>query len=312
MNEPDSALVELLKRLAAFGYDFVTVTPETHRRVMARRDRGRDLRDALGWSLPVPLESLPSDLTDLLRAADALIDEGGWVRSRIRVSRVGENLFVHSAYPTDRPDAVFLGPDTYRFVRFVRARLSDASAVGHLVDMGAGSGAGAICAASCLSGAKLTLVDSNPEALRLARINAVAAGVVVELAERLPGAFDLWIANPPFIQDSAGRAYRDGGQRLGAEASLLWTLEAARRITPGGRMLLYTGSAIVAGGDGLLEELERRLTPLGCSLRYEEIDPDIFGEELDCPAYRDVERIAAVGVEIIRERSWSAAEPASS
>ena len=32
----------------------------------------------------------------------------------------------------------------------------------------------------------------------------------------------------------------------------------------------------------------------GCSLHYEEIDPDIFGEQLDQPAYRDVERIAAV------------------
>ena len=32
----------------------------------------------------------------------------------------------------------------------------------------------------------------------------------------------------------------------------------------------------------------------GCSLDYRELDPDVFGEELDRPAYRDVDRIAVV------------------
>jgi hypothetical protein len=33
-------------------------------------------------------------------------------------------------------------------------------------------------------------------------------------------------------------------------------------------------------------------------LRYEEIDPDVFGEELEEEPYRNVERIAAVGAVI--------------
>ena len=33
----------------------------------------------------------------------------------------------------------------------------------------------------------------------------------------------------------------------------------------------------------------------GCTMAYREIDPDVFGEELERPAYRDVERIAAIG-----------------
>jgi hypothetical protein len=39
----------------------------------------------------------------------------------------------------------------------------------------------------------------------------------------------------------------------GAGLSLDWTLAAARRIEPGGTILLYTGSAIVEGRDGLKE-----------------------------------------------------------
>jgi hypothetical protein len=35
-------------------------------------------------------------------------------------------------------------------------------------------------------------------------------------------------------------------------------------------------------------------------MRYREIDPDVFGEELDDPAYRDVDRIALVAVVLTR------------
>ena len=38
----------------------------------------------------------------------------------------------------------------------------------------------------------------------------------------------------------------------------------------------------------------------GCALRYREIDPDVFGEQLDLPGYEDVERIAAVGAVLSR------------
>jgi len=36
--------------------------------------------------------------------------------------------------------------------------------------------------------------------------------------------------------------------------------------------------------------------------RYREVDPDVFGEELLNPAYRDVERIAAVVLCVSRNR----------
>lgn len=308
MNPPDpadSALLDLLRGLDALGYEFVTVTPETHRRVASRRvgEGARDLRDIFGWSLPFAESLLPPDLRDALRRSGmAEREERGW-RSRVRVSSLGGRLFLHSAYPTDSADSVFLGPDSYRFAAFLAAEIPALGPVGRLVDIGAGAGVGAIAAAALLPGARLTLADVNPLALRFARVNAGHAGLEVETVESdglagVEGAFDLAIANPPFIVDPAGPAYRDGGGPLGARLSLAWALEAARRVAAGGAVLLYTGSAVVAGRDVLQDSLEAALAPLGCTLRYAEIDPDIFGEQLDRPGYEEVERIAAVGAVI--------------
>ncbi|HEV7660686.1 MAG TPA: class I SAM-dependent methyltransferase [Allosphingosinicella sp.] len=309
MSEGDGALADLLRRLEALDYDFVTVTPATHARIVARPDkkRARTLRDIFGWSLPFDRETLPADLFALLERAGAVERVEGGHRSRLRVSRVGAHLFLHSAYPTDGKDSVFLGPDTYRFVRFLAATLADWGPVSRLVDMGAGSGAGAICAAAMLPGARLTLVDSNPEALRLARINAEAAGVEVETIEGVsvdaaPGPFDLLIANPPYLMDEGSRAYRDGGGMNGAALALEWALAGARS----GDVLLYTGAAIVDGEDALRAALEAAMPALGRFLLYEELDPDLFGEELGSPAYRGVERIAAIGAVITRTESNSA------
>jgi hypothetical protein len=68
-------------------------------------------------------------------------------------------------------------------------------------------------------------------------------------------------------------------------------------------MLLYTGSPIIAGEDRLLGALSELADEAGASLRYEELDPDIFGEELDQPAYAEAgaERIAAVGALLRKE-----------
>ena len=307
LSEADRALAELLACLGTLGYDFVAPTPATHARIVARpgKDSAEDLRDVFGWSLRFRPELLPDDLRALLESGGALVMEGDWRRSLVRASRVGGLLFLHGAYPTDQADSVFLGPDTYRFADFVAAELARIGAVTRIVDMGAGAGAGGILAGRARPGATVTLVDSNEKALRLARINAAAAGIAVEtiVADRLeavPGAIDLVIANPPYMMDAGGPVYRDGGAMHGAGLSHAWALAAARRLAPGGHMLLYTGSAIVRGEDELRAALERDLPRLGCTLSYREIDPDVFGEQLALPAYRDVERIAAIGAVIAR------------
>lgn len=305
MSGPDSALLTLLEGLAEAGYRFVTVTPETHRRVIRRSpgQRAGNLRDVFGWNLPFEPGLLPPPIREALQRSDLLAWEDGLCRSRVRIASLDDRLFLHSAYPTAEADAVFFGPDTYRYVRFLRSELPGLPPMRRLVDIGAGSGVGAIMAAALLPGANLTATDINPLALRLAGINARHAGVELETVETsgidgVEGPVDLVIANPPFVADPAKRLYRDGGGMHGARLSLDWALAAARRIEPGGTILLYTGSAIVAGRDGLMEALAEQLPGLGCSLRYAEIDPDIFGELLDQPGYEDVERVAAVGAVI--------------
>lgn len=300
----DEALLALLRQIEALGYDFVTVTPETHKRVLGRHAPvAHGLRDIFGWSLPFEPSLLPDTLWDALERSGMAEPAGAQWRSRVRVSTIGRHLFLHSAFPTDSADSVFLGPDSYRFAAFLEREIPRLGSVRRLVDIGAGAGVGAIVAAPLVPGARIAMTDINPLALRLARINAFHAGIEAEAVEGkglagLDGPIDLVVANPPFIADCDGPSYRDGGAMHGASLSLAWALEAAARLESGGAMLLYTGSAIAGGRDELRFALEAQLPALGCSLDYREIDPDIFGEQLEEPAYAEVERLAAIGAVI--------------
>ena len=222
----------------------------------------------------------------------------------VRVSSLAGDLFLHSAFPPVAADSVFFGPDTYRFARFLEGAC-DGRRVDLAIEVGVGSGAGAAVVAKHFRPARLVATDINPKALRLAAVNLAAAGVTAELklADGLSGAtgpVDLIVANPPFIAGDGDRVYRDGGDMRGARLSLEWTLAGATLLAPRGRILLYTGSAIVKGRDALHEALRARLDPARFDLSYAEIDPDIFGEQLEDAAYRDVERIAAVGAVVTR------------
>ncbi len=304
-----AALLALLTWLKGQGYHFITPTPDTHSRVIARAgmERARDLRGAFGWSLPFGPELLPADLLAQLQAAGLVKEEAGGLKSTVRASCLHDQLFLHSAYPTTDEDSVFFGPDTYRFLAFMRAELAQLPPARHLVDLGTGSGAGGIVAALIDHAESVTLIDVNPRALMFAGVNAKAAGVEATLVrgsslDTVSPPIDLVIANPPFIMDEHDRTYRDGGGMNGAQVSFDWTLDAARRLEPGGRMLLYTGVAIVDGRDALHEALKQTLPEHGCTLRYAELDPDIFGEELDKKPYAQVERIAAVGAVVEKAR----------
>ncbi|MDO9487604.1 MAG: class I SAM-dependent methyltransferase [Sphingomonadaceae bacterium] len=306
--DPDAALLELLGALKRRDYAFVTPTPATHARVISRPGRrtAHDLADVLGWSLPFEPQILDADLLALLEAAGQIAPQGTLLRATCRVSSLHGHLFLHSAYPTQAEDAVFFGPDSYRFADFIRAGLDDCAAA-RIVDIGTGAGVGGIVAADACPDARVTLTDINPKALRCARVNAAFAGVEVELLEGdglgcVAGEIDVAVANPPYIIDAQGRAYRDGGAMHGGRLSLDMAREAAGRLSPGGRLLLYTGSAIVRGHDALKSELERVMADLGCTLDYRELDPDIFGEELDGPGYEDVDRIAVVGAVATKRR----------
>lgn len=305
-GDQDRALEFLIAHLRRNNYTFVTPTPATHARVIARRHRANDLRDVFGWSLPFTPDVVGDHVMQLLFDADMLTQTEGAFASRVRVSTLDGDYFLHSAYPTTHHDAVFFGPDSYRFAAFIRDALPRLGPRIHIVDLGAGSGVGAIVASRIDPDAFVTLTDSNIHAVRLSAINWVTAGlhhVSFKVGDGLSAVsddrpIDCIIANPPYIADPAHRAYRDGGAMHGGEISLAWAREAAQRLERGGPLLLYTGSAIVNGEDKLKAALFDELD--GFDISYREIDPDVFGEELEREDYADVERIAVIGLVAIK------------
>lgn len=304
LTPPDAALLRLLQALEARGYDFVAPTPSTHARVVARRSGAETLRDVLGWSLPFAQGAMDPEIVGLLSEARMLQPAGNGLKSRVRVSRLHEHLLLHTSYPTDDDDAVFFGPDSYRFGDLLQHELAGTRA-GRIVEIGAGSGVGGIVAATATQAPELILADINPLALRLARINAVHAGLAPTLVETsgldgIEGEFDVIVANPPYIAGDDSQTYRDGGDLHGAALSVEWAAAASARLASHGRFVLYTGSAIIQGRDRVRDTLKALAARAGLELRYREIDPDVFGEELSRDAYAGVERIAVVGAVLTR------------
>jgi hypothetical protein len=81
----------------------------------------------------------------------------------------------------------------------------------------------------------------------------------------------------------------------------LQILEAALpRLAPAGTLILYTGTAIVRGRDLFRESALPGLAAGDFAWAYEEVDPDVFGEELEAQAYRAADRIAAVVLNVTK------------
>jgi methylase of polypeptide subunit release factors len=297
-----AGLAALVSFLGAGGYRFVTPTPATHYRVNNRagNERARLLTDVFGWSRPFARSLLPVPLFEALRDG-AIIREGpaGW-KSFVRASTLQGDIFLHSAFPTSSAEAVFFGPDTYRFARAIKSSFcSEPRHLRRALDIGCGTGAGGIVVAKNAVCDEVIMTDINDTALQLARLNADAAGVRAttsqgDLFANVAGQFDLIVANPPYLNDPLQRAYRHGGGELGSELSIRIAEAARDKLSPGGSLILYTGSPVVGGTDHFFQAVEQSFR--GCDLvwSYEEIDPDVFGEELETEAYSSVDRIAAV------------------
>jgi len=315
--QADAALFALGRALQAVHYQHVTVTPATHARVLRRAPGAgpASLADVFGWSRPFREVDLPSGIVALMRAAGVLRADGERWRSLVRASTLGGALYFHSAYPTSAENAVFFGPDTYRFVRALRAELGvelgrdpGTNALEHAVDIGCGAGAAAITIALHAPEADVLALDINDAALRMSSINAALAGAAnvrplhSDLLTAADGQFDLIVANPPYLLDPGERAYRHGGGELGAGLSLDIVRASLTRLAPGGRLLMYTGVAMVAGADPFLARIAPLLDAASVCWDYDEIDPDVFGEELDETQYNCagglVERIAAVWLRV--------------
>lgn len=318
-------LVDLLTIVKLQGYRFTTVTPTTHQRTFLRKTLATNLHEIFGWNLYFLPDVISPMLRKIMIDANIVETKGNYWRSKLRISSLGNDLFLHSAFPTIEQDAIFFGPDTYRFANFIQQSLEKSQLVSNkasfqkplrILDIGCGTGAGGIAAVRAVlpdQTYELTMNDINPLALDLTMVNAQAAGVSIKLLKGnifdfLNEEYDLIIANPPYMKDEAGRSYRDGGKNLGLDFSLRLVKKACQHLAPGGQLLLYTGVAMTGQIDPFLSNIAPLLKASSSKMSssnnkefnwtYQEIDPDIFGEELDSPAYSDVCRIAAVGLKV--------------
>ena len=298
LDDSGRALLDIGTQLRAAGYSFTTVTPETHRRNNARPEaaEARSLRDVFGWSRPFQPSVLPRAMIEALRRAGALIERDGRLRSAVRFSTLGAGLYVHSAYPTTDENAVFFGPDTYRFCSLLAAETMRAR---RCVDVCGGSGVGGLSLADRVE--QIVIADVNPAALALARVNAHLAGVADrvqlvrgDLFAPVAGEVDLIVANPPYLLDPGHRVYRDGGGTAGEGLAVRIVREGLARLARGGTLVLYTGAPILDGRDLVRDAIAPILDAGAARWTYRELDPDVFGEELEQPAYAAVERIAVV------------------
>ena len=275
-------LLALGQALRDAGHRFTTTTPATHARVNARpgNEEAHDLAGIFGWSRPFRPDTVPAPLLRLMEQAGVLRRDGALCRSTVRASTLHGELFLHSAFPTTAADAVFFGPDTYRFADAVLHALRNRTRpVRRAVDVCCGAGPGGIVVAKALPGAAVFMADINDAALRLARVNARLAGTPgaearhSDLLTALDGSFDLIVANPPYLVDPAERAYRHGGGPLGAGLSLAILDAALDRLAPGGTLALYTGVAVVKNEDPFRTAAAGRLARGGLQWTYREIDP---------------------------------------
>src|ERR1019366_7262404 len=147
VDQQRAAILSVGKALKADGYQFVAPTPLTYGRILRRsRPVAADpLLEAFGWNRPFRIEHLDQPYR-------ALLSDGGLVettvqgeqRSLIRFSSLGGLLFAHSSFPTEEPDSVFFGPDTYRFARAIQWLFDHETSFSPrtIIDVGAGTGAG--------------------------------------------------------------------------------------------------------------------------------------------------------------------------
>lgn len=331
------ALLALGRFLGDVGYRHTAVSSASHQHVVRRASATSaaaaiaadpanaaksTLNDIFGLSARFSADDVHPSVWGAMNQAGIVRRDGAGWRSKLRVASLGRIagsgaagaaesarpvLFFHSAWPTIEDDAVLFDPDTYRFLRVLRPALAPAAGqepVRRAIDIGCGAGAAAVLIARHFPQAEVLAADLNAKALTLTAVNADLAGahrvrpVHSDALAGIEGDFDLIVAHPPYLLDPAGRPLRHGGGIHGERRSFDIVQGALGRLAPGGRLLLYTGVAMVSGLDPLLARLKPLLDDAGLAWRYEEIDPDIHGDELAEAGYENADRIAAVWLEV--------------
>ena len=306
------ALLYLLNFLKQQDYQFTAITPLSHQRILDRKQNDLNkkitLKDIFGWNLGFKKTDLDPALFSILEEHQLLKIQENLYLSQVRVASLNNALFIHSAFPTIEQDAVFFGPDTYRFAYHLKQYLASRSdPLKRAVELCCGTSAAAISIAKYFPDYdELIVADLNPKALLYSQMNIDFAGlkkihpVQSDLFANLQGQFDLIFANPPYLIDPHQRQYRHGGDELDGNAlSFRIIKEGIQHLNLRGCIFLYTGVTVTQDGNRFVEYLEKLMKQYkNISWSYEEIDPDIFGEELEQPAYQHVDRIALALVKI--------------
>ena len=143
-----------------------------------------------------------------------------------------------------------------------------------VLELGCGVGTAALCLAARVPDLRLTGVERQADYAELARRNAAAAGVAMEVAEAdladLPGplrqmSFDHVLANPPFFGAGEGTGARDPGREAANREDTplsAWIATARARLKPGGWLTLIhlaerlpDGLSLLQGGFGAIAVL---------------------------------------------------------
>lgn len=158
------------------------------------------------------------------------------------------------------PAVLIPRPESEFIVEAALARLRDKRHAWVIADVGTGSGCLAITLAHELPAARVTATDISPDALAVARDNAVRLGVAgrvtfvqTSLLDAAHGPFDLIVANPPYVPAAHSTTlspdvrdyeppqalYGHGDDGLEEARALL--AQAPSRLTPGGVLLMEFG-----------------------------------------------------------------------
>ena len=106
------ALLFLLDFLKQRDYQFTTTTPLSHQRILSRKRQEKNtaitLRDIFGWNLAFAETDLEPALFEILKENQLILFQDHQWRSDVRVASLGQELFIHSSFPTIQQDSVFL------------------------------------------------------------------------------------------------------------------------------------------------------------------------------------------------------------
>jgi release factor glutamine methyltransferase len=147
-----------------------------------------------------------------------------------------------------------------------------------IADVGTGTGAIAVAIAAARPLVEVWASDRSADAVRVARLNAERNGVgarvhVVQghLLDPLPGAFDLIVANLPYLPESVHRDEYDDeppeavyapGDGLGYYRTLLGACEAGKLVIPGGKVVLQLHREVLEADCWQLKALRKKLDEL--------------------------------------------------